>query len=98
MKKNIAIILILVAVVLCACPSLAYAGVMVYGTSSPELINNAFDTSAQMMGVTIPPAEIESTVTTIRVTAGCAACLGILVPIIVGLITLRMARKKEQPS
>jgi hypothetical protein len=96
MKKNMAIILILVAVVLCSCPSILYAVGTFYYSSSPELVSAMITTGAQTTGGSVPQGDINSVVTFVRLSAGCLLCLGILIPVIVGFITLRMARKKEE--
>jgi hypothetical protein len=96
MKRSVAIVLILVAVFLCACPSLAYAGGTFYYTSSPELMADAINAGAQTTGMVAPDADMGSVANFLRVSAGCLTCLGVLIPVAVGVITLRAAKKKEQ--
>jgi hypothetical protein len=92
MKKNVAIILIIVAVVLCTCPSLIFGGINFYTASSPAVAATMSALGAQTMGAT-PPAPVDST--TGMIGGACTICIGILIPVVVALVTLRMARKKE---
>jgi hypothetical protein len=94
MKKSMAIVLIVVAVVLCACPSLFFGGGTFFLSASPGGIATAMANSQQVTGIIVPQSDMGAAVALSKVFAGGTICLGLAVPVVVGLITLRMARKK----
>jgi hypothetical protein len=91
MKKNVAIILIIVAVVLCSCPALLGGIYSLSILSSPELIPMAIANG----GMSKDPRIIDASLMIYRVLSGCVICLGVIIPVVVGVITFRMTRKNE---
>jgi len=96
MKKSIAIVLIVIAVVFCTCPSLVFGGINLYTASSPAMAATLSAQGSETLGQA--PQSSPLNPMTAMITGGCALCVGVLIPIVVGLITLRMARKKEAES
>lgn len=86
MKKSIVIILMLIAFVLCTCPSLLYSGALFFASSSPKL-------AAQYANVS-PQSDMGAVIVLVRVLGACIFCFGTAIPLVVGLITFRLARKK----
>jgi quinol-cytochrome oxidoreductase complex cytochrome b subunit len=94
MKKSIAIVLILVAIVLCTCPTL-FLGVGTFATtSSPEGIATVIANSQQITGINIAQSDVGPAITMARFISASGICLGLVIPLVVGLITFRMARKQ----
>jgi hypothetical protein len=94
MKKSVAIILIVVFVLLCTCPTLFFGVGAISGSGSPEIMATAYTAGQQFTGITPSTApDFATLAVTLRGTAACAICLGILIPLVVGFVTLRMARK-----
>jgi hypothetical protein len=94
MKKSIAIVLILVVIVLCTCPTLFFGVGTFATTSSPGGIATAMANSQQITGINVPQSDMGAMIALSKVFAGGTICLGLVIPVVVGLITLRMARKK----
>ncbi len=94
MKKSIAIVLILVVIVLCTCPTLFFGVGTFVTASSPEGIATVIANAHEVTGVNIPPSDVGSSITVAKVFSAGGICLGLVIPVVVGLITLRMARKK----
>jgi hypothetical protein len=95
MKKSVAIILVIVAVLLCTCPLLVTGVSTFVASGTPEGIEQAVANAEQVTGVEIAPADIGAAVSGAQALAGCGLCLGVLIPVAVGLITFRMARKQN---
>jgi hypothetical protein len=95
MKKKVAIILIVVAVVLCSCPSLAFGGINLITASSPEMAATMVALGAKTIGQPAPTAADPMSAIFL---GGCVICIGVIIPVVVALVTLRMARKKEAQS
>jgi hypothetical protein len=95
MKKSVAIVLIVVSVVICSCPSLAYGvGSLVMKWSPAELAGLAANAQSTT-GTEMTPEIIALVGTIFKVLSGCIILLGLAIPLVVGLITLRMARKHQ---
>jgi len=93
MKKSVAIILTIVAVVLCSCPTLVFGVASFIITSTPEGIAEALAAGQQATGIT-PQGDPGAGIAFAKILAGSGICLGLVVPVVVGLITFRMARKR----
>jgi hypothetical protein len=95
MKKSVAIVLIIVAVVLCSCPALVAGIGSVSSGSSPEIIATALVDSQSATGMAPPTTDPGTIANLAKVSGGCLICLGLIIPLVVGVVTLRMANKKE---
>jgi hypothetical protein len=92
MKKSLAIILTFLAVVLCACPNLIFGVITL--SQSPEWVSMIIASGQQATGINAPPSDLGTSIAVARVVAGSAICLGLVIPVAVGLITFGMARKQ----
>lgn len=99
MKRNVAIILTLVAVLLCGCPGLASCVISAYSmTTTPDKIIEAMQNAGFDSAMISQMQQSANMTTSMWVARGFWACLALIliaIPVLVGIFTLRAAKKRE---